>query len=551
MRRFFSWKRFSRERPYSGGIHWRAAWLFSLFSLGFTALYLRVGYLADSPGLAQTARQQAKYTLTVSETRGNIYDRELRLLVNKKTETVYGILPSAENLSPVLSAVPIARRAAVSEQLRSGRPFLLKDVSLSETLGVTAFSVPVRSGERQLAPHIVGYTDSDGKGVTGIEKSCDGFLSAASVKQTITYTLDGLGHSIPGIEPEIRSETGNGAGIVLSIDSIIQKVIENAGSAGLKKGAIVVMDPDTGEIRAAASFPFYTRSTLTQCLKDNENTPMINRAFLSYSVGSTFKVVTAAAALEEGISLTESYNCTGQIDVGGQIFRCHKRSGHGEVDMVDGMMKSCNPYFIQLGQLAGGEKLLKMAERFGFGDRVTLSEGMTVSGGTLPTLSQLQSPAAVANLSFGQGALSASPVQICRMMAAVVNGGKLVTPKLVLGTTSDGRTLTRSPDTPAVQILSEGIAAQLQSFLIHCVMVEEGQNALPKNGTAGGKTATAQTGRFREDGTEREHGWFAGFFPAVNPRYVITVLAEDAGFGNKTAAPVFAAITEQLLELGY
>ena len=133
MRRFFSWKRFSRERPYSGGIHWRAAWPFSLFSLGFTALYLRVGYLADSPGLAQTARQQAKYTLTVSETRGNIYDRELRLLVNKKTETVYGILPSAENLSPVLSAVPAARRAAVSEQLRSGRPFLLKDVSLSET----------------------------------------------------------------------------------------------------------------------------------------------------------------------------------------------------------------------------------------------------------------------------------------------------------------------------------------------------------------------------------------------------------------------------------
>ena len=120
-----------------------------------------------------------------------------------------------------------------------------------------------------------------------------------------------------------------------------------------------------------------------------------------------------------------------------------------------------------------------------------------------------------------------------------------------MGTTSDGRTLTRSPDTPAVQILPEGIAAQLQSFLIHCVMVEEGQNALPKNGTAGGKTATAQTGRFREDGTEREHGWFAGFFPAVNPRYVITVLAEDAGFGNKTAAPVFAAITEQLLELGY
>ncbi len=548
MRKHFSGSAFARECPYSSGIHRRAAVFFAFCAVAFTLLYLRVGYLSRSPGLAQTARQQSKYTLAVSKTRGGIYDCRLRPLVNEEQEKVWAVLPSAENLVAVRKAVPVSRREEVSEQLKNGKPFLLRGVSDIEAPGADAFFVPVRSRDRQLAAHIVGYTDGGGAGVCGIEKSCNDFLEAAAARQSAVYILDGLGHSIPGIPPEIREKAPSGAGIVLSIDENIQKVVENVGSVGIKKGAIVVMDPASGEIKAAASFPSYTRSTLAACLKDTENTPMINRAFLSYSVGSTFKVVTAAAALEAGISVTEPYCCTGQIDVSGRVFRCHNHRGHGEVDMVDGMRKSCNPYFIQLGLQVGPGALLEMTERFGFGRRMPLAEGMAVSGGSVPGLSQLQSPAAVANLSFGQGSLSASPVQICRMMAAVVNGGMLVTPQLVLGTTADGKTLTRNAAAPPVRILSGDVAAQLQSFLIHCVMVEEGQNALPSNNTAGGKTATAQTGRFREDGTEYEHGWFAGFFPAVNPRYVITVLAEDSGFGNGTAAPVFAEIVEELTD---
>lgn len=542
---------FAEERPYSSAIYRRAVAFFAFCAVAFTFLYLRVAYLSQSPGLAQTARQQSKYTLTVSRIRGGIYDCQFRPLVNNVAETVSAVLPSAENLAPVLEAVPVSRRTEVSQQLKNGKPFLLRGVSPIEAQGVTSFSVTRRSADRQLAAHIVGYTDADGNGMTGIEKSCNALLEAVSSEQKAVYVLDGLGHSIPGIDPEIREAEGGGAGVVLSIDENIQKVVENAGIAGLEKGAIVVMDPYTGEIKASASFPSYTQSTLAECVQDTENTPMINRAFLSYSVGSTFKVVTAAAALEAGLSLTETYCCTGQIDVSGQVFRCHNRSGHGDMDMVDAMMKSCNPYFIQLGLKVGAQRLLEMTERFGFGDRVSLADGMAVSAGTVPSLSQLQSPAAVANLSFGQGTLMASPVQICRMMAVVANGGMLVTPKLVLGTTSDGRTLTRNADAPAVRILSQDISAQLQSFLIHCVMVEEGQNALPSNNTAGGKTATAQTGRYDENGEEYEHGWFAGFYPAVNPKYVITVLAENSGFGNGTAAPVFAEIVEQLTARGW
>ena len=184
-----------------------------------------------------------------------------------------------------------------------------------------------------------------------------------------------------------------------------------------------------------------------------------------------------------------------------------------------------------------------MAKRFGFGEALPLAQGISGSAGTLPGETDLQNPAEVANLSFGQGLLTASPLQVTRMMAAAANGGVLVQPRLVLGTTPDGQTgqtLERDADVPSRQILSPEIAAQIQAFLIHCVMVEEEQHALPGNVSAGGKTATAQTGRFDENGDELEHGWFSGFFPAENPRYVVTVLAENSGFGNDTAAPVFA-----------
>ena len=138
----------------------------------------------------------------------------------------------------------------------------MKGLSPIEAPGVENFTVLERSADRQLAAHIVGYTGDGGSGVTGIEKSWDSYLSSETAKQQIVYTLDGLGHSIAGIEPgRFAKRHVSGAGVVLTIDETIQKIVENAGSAGLDKGAIVVMDPDTGEIKASASFPSYTQST--------------------------------------------------------------------------------------------------------------------------------------------------------------------------------------------------------------------------------------------------------------------------------------------------
>lgn len=531
-------------------LHKRLIGFFAALATAFSLLYLRVGWLTRDPQLTAAAQQQKKYTLSISVKRGEVYDREFRPLTDRETKTVYAVLPSPENLLPVLEATPLSRRSAVSQQFSAGKPFLLGEVSAISAPGVESFSVPVRTSSPQLAAHIVGYLDDAGKGVTGIEKSCDSLLSAQPAETQVVYTLDGWGRGIAGQSPEIREEADTGGGIVLSLDENIQKIVENAGQRGLEKGAVVVMDPYTGDILAAASFPSYRPDRLAEAIQDKENTPMINRAFLPYSVGSTFKVVTAAAALEAGLPVSGEYDCTGQIDVSGQLFRCHKRSGHGEVDMIDAMMKSCNPYFIQLGLQTGGSALLEMAQRFGFGQKLPLAEGISAAAGTMPEENAMINPAAVANLSFGQGELTATPLQIARMTAAVVNGGLLLNPRLVLGSTPDGKTLREDPVVPAQEILSPRIAAQLQSFLIHCVMVED-SNALPDNTTAGGKTATAQTGRFDAQGDEYEHGWFTGFFPAASPKYVVTVLAENSGFGNSTAAPVFAEIAKEITAHGW
>lgn len=542
----FSFHRKGRIGPLTRKMHRRIVVCFCILCAGFSAMYLRIGMLGRSEELTETAVKQSRYTLTAVDDRGIIYDRALRPLTGEESEPVSVILPSAKNAGTVLAAVPYTRKKTVGELLGRGAPFLLTGVSLPETDGVFSFARQVRY--TGLAPHILGYLDSEGKGVTGIERSFDGLLSENGKKIEVVCTADGLQRPIAGIAPEVR-QSGGERGIALTLDREIQRVVEEAGKEMLDKGAIVVMDPHSGEILASASFPDFDPADLTAAVSDTANTPMINRAFLAYSVGSTFKTVTAAAALEAGIPLTRTAECTGSIDISGQIFRCHRRSGHGALDMLDAMKESCNPYFIGLGQEAGGAALLETAERFGFGRNITLAEGITVSGGNLPSARSMINPAAAANLSFGQGELTASPVQIARMMAAVVNGGWLVTPRLVLGET-DGKQIFRDAAPLRKQILDRNTAAQLQTFLIHCVMVAEGQNALPQTVTAGGKTATAQTGRYDSEGNELEHGWFAGFFPAVNPSFVAVVFSEDSGFGNLTAAPVFARIADDIMALG-
>lgn len=539
-------------KNYTDGINKRAIGSFCLFCLLMLALVGRLCSIVLSDGLQQTAQTQSSYTLTVADERGLIYDCHMEPLVGTQEKWLTAVFPTPRNQQKVLDAVSPDRRSTVAELLEKGTPFVLETDAAVDAEMVYSFSVAERYSEDQLAAHIIGYLDYSGTGVTGIEKSFEEFLSAHGRKLQVTGTLNALQQTIAGLEPEVRISEDAGAGVVLTIDAEIQRIIEEIGGEMLDKGAIVVMDPYTGQIKAAASFPGYSPLDLETAVNDTEGSPMLNRAFLPYSVGSTFKIVTAAAALEtlgSEACLGRTFSCTGILDVYGQSFRCHKREGHGELDIFDALRESCNPWFISLGLEVGGKAMLDMTKRMGFGEDIPLADGITVRGGSVPTADDLTAPAAVANLSFGQGSLSASPVQIARMVSAVVNGGRLVVPSLVIGTTEDGKTVERSPGPLEQTVFSRDTAAQLQLLLNYAVMSDDSQNAKPTLTTAGGKTATAQTGRFDADGNELEQGWFAGYFPARNPEYVVVILAENEGLGNKTAAPVFAAVADAVTAL--
>ncbi|MBQ3939841.1 MAG: penicillin-binding protein 2, partial [Oscillospiraceae bacterium] len=325
----------------------------------------------------------------------------------------------------------------------------------------------------------------------------------------------------------------------------IQRITETALQA-LKPcpGAAVVLDCRTGDILASASTPVYNPDRLADSLDDPQS-PFLNRALCAFNVGSVFKLVTAAAALEHGLTPQFMHTCTGSTTVYGQVFRCHNRSGHGLLDMTGALNASCNPYFIELSALISAPDLHHTAELLGFGEEITLAPGIRSVSGLLPDAEALKIPAEKANLSFGQGALLATPLQVCAMTACLANSGIFTTPRLVVGTT-DGSRMPQMTDPDQRYALHPETARTLCDMMQTVLTDESHANGCPSNTTAGGKTSTAQTGRFAEDGTERCHAWMTGFFPADSPRYAVTVFAEDGGSGNETAAPVFRRIIEEI-----
>ena len=182
-----------------------------------------------------------------------------------------------------------------------------------------------------------------------------------------------------------------------------------------------MLDVHTGEIRAMASLPAYDPNHVAESLAD-EDSPMINRALWPYSVGSTFKVLVAATAIEQGYA-AHTHDCPGYIQIGDTIFRCHNLAGHGLLNMTQALEKSCNPYFVSLIMKTGGESVAYKASVIGFGSSLELADGITASAGRLPTYEELAVPGQTANFGFGQGYLTATPLQVAQLMATISNDG--------------------------------------------------------------------------------------------------------------------------------
>ena len=512
-----------------------------LFSMAF-----RVYYLSISDSFAQAAQSQQTYTLDVVQERAGIYDTNLQPLVNTQKKYLAAVLPSQLSTQALMEFVGEDQKADLLEAVQQQYPFVT-ELDSPDLYGtdIDVIIAHDRYGVNQLASHIIGHLDGDGNGATGIEKAFNDLLKERGGSVQVQYTVDALRQPIPGKPSRIVDTRHNQAtGVVLTLDKELQQAAEDTMST-VKAGALVVMDCETGEILASVSRPNFDANNLAQYL-DDETSPLVNRAFSEFAVGSTFKLMVAAAALENGVPMSQTYTCTGYRMVDGVQFNCNNLAGHGTLTMHEAIVQSCNAYFVGLMGDLGPNSVHRLADLVGFGKSTLLAQDYATGSGILPTEAQLAEGPEAANFSFGQGKLMATPVQVAQMISTIANGGYQVTPRLVKGTVADGELTLTDEDTPKIRILSEDTCSQLQDAMIDVVETQVAHRVKPEVGGAGGKTASAQTGVKDENGEEIVHGWFAGFYPAENPQYAIVALVENGQMGGSSAGPLFRDVANAL-----
>ncbi len=408
-----------------------------------------------------------------------------------------------------------------------------------------------RYSDSQPLCHIIGYLSNDNlNGAAGIELAYNDFLLSANNYVTFSYNTDAQGRLLKGgVNSADYSSYNTKQGVQLTVDRDIQEIVERS-AASLKTGAVTVSEVSTGKIKAIASFPTFDCNNLEASLKD-KNEPFLNRALENYAVGSVFKVLICAAALESRISENYSHICKGYEYCGDVRFNCHKEEGHGKMDMRSALANSCNPYFISLAGEVGYEKILSLAKEFGIDKEIVLTVANISPAGNLPSERVLSSPAGLANFSFGQGELLASPLKMSCVYQTIANGGILCPPSIVEGIVDrEGKLTSEQSKSAPKRVLSENASAKIMEFLSYTVTDGTGKSAQPYNVTAAGKTATAQTGIYFENSAEKLNSWFIGVIPASNPKYVISVMKENGKSGSLDCAPVFKKISEEIVKEG-
>jgi penicillin-binding protein 2 len=394
-------------------------------------------------------------------------------------------------------------------------------------------------------------------GQFGIEKVYDGTLRGIAGKKIIE--VDALGSIIKVVRTH---RPVKGDDIRLTIDIDIQVVAEK--NLRGKAGAVVALKPDTGEILALASAPSFDPNLFVRgidykdwdkLVKDKKK-PMLNRAIQSqYPPGSTFKIITAIAALEQGIvTKNTEYNCNGSIYYG-RIFRCWKWDGHGNVRLHRALVESCDVYFYEIAKNLHIDTLSRYARDFGLGRRVGVELEGEVSGIVPDTLWKRNRKhekwytGETINTVIGQGYLTTTPMQMARLMAAVANNGKLYKPYLLMDLTADLKAES------VVTIKPENISL-IKKALLGVVTDKRGTGGLSRSDIVNisGKTGTTQVVRGdigkEEDIPEKfkDHAWFVAFAPEDNPQIAVAIFVEHGGHGSTGAAPIAKRIIETYFE---
>ena len=410
-----------------------------------------------------------------------------------------------------------------------------------------------------LCRHLLGYRGSDGSGKDGIYRRYDSFLSSVGTL-SYRYMADAKGQQMTS---EVFSVINNGytdkSGVVLTVDKHLQELLDAVCDDYIDMGAAVLCDLSDNSVAALASRPLYAADDVASVL-DSARGELINRAFSLYTPGSVFKTVVAAAALEEDPSLYDfTCECTGSVTVSGKVFHCHKHSGHGVQNMKEGFANSCNVYFLALAEKTGLDAICAMAQKLGLGEAHSLG-GLYIPAAKLPDTANARIPAYVANACIGQGDVMVSPVDLASVYAACVTGFRrnltLVkglweesdSTSLSEGSAPEGKLL-RFCDTIPVKVLSDATVRRLRDMMCACVRIGTGWQASAAPLSVGGKTATAQTGQYK-DGKEVLNRFFAGFFPADEPQYVLVILCEGNGDNHAVPAKIFAEFVEMVAAAG-
>ena len=504
--------------------------------------------------------------LTVQADRGKILDRNGKVIVDNVTTVGLYLVPSqilnkeevARTLSEILGVSyeemmkHVSKKTSIERVHPEGRnlDFEIADKINSYNYdGVYLLKESKRDYKyKNVLSHVIGYTGIDNQGLSGLELKYDKELTGKN--GSIKYFSDGKGKRLS--MPEIYSEPENGNDIKLTIDLDIQLSLENELSNAYTKyeaeGAIgLVMNPKTGEILAMSSYPSFEPANYKEY-----STEVINRnlaIWSNFEPGSTFKIVTLAAAINEGkVNIFEDhFYDTGKVKVANATLHCWKRKGHGDQTYVQVVENSCNPGFVSLGQKLGKELLFKYITELGFGKKT----GIDLNGEGTGILFKMDKigPVELATSAFGQG-ISVTPIQQVTAVSSIVNGGSLYVPYVV----SEVGDRSISPTIKRRNVISKETSDVVKYALESVVANGSGRNAYIENYRVGGKTGTAQ--KVGSDGRYMSGNYilsFIGFMPANDPEFVIYIALDHpkgvTQYGGVVSAPIARNVLKDIISI--
>lgn len=512
----------------------------------------------------------------IKAARGNIYDRNGVVLAENKTVCTISVIHSQIEDPEKVIAV-LTKELGMSEETVRKRVEKVSSIERIKTNVEKETGDAIRAYElagvkidedykryypyNELASKVIGFTGGDNQGIIGIEVKYDEYLEGINGK--ILTLTDARGVEIKNAG-ERRSEPVEGDDLYLSLDYNIQMYAAQAAVKVREEKqadsvSILVMNPQNGEILAMVNEPefnlnepFALNTEIDTELSEEEKQNALNKMWRNqcindtYEPGSTFKIITASAALEEGkVSLSDQFNCPGYKIVEDRRIRCHKVGGHGAEDFTHGIMNSCNPVFIEIGLRIGSDRFCDYFEQFGLLSRTNID----LPGEASPIMHKRENIGQVelATMSFGQS-FQITPIQLATTVSSIINGGNRVTPHFGVETkNAEGEVTHTFVYGQKEHIVSEETSATMRYLLEKVVSEGSGKNAALEGFSIGGKTATSQTLPRSE---KRYISSFLGFAPADDPQVLALIIINNPQgvyYGGTIAAPVCRDLFSNIL----